>query len=325
MNSLTSIQHAAELIRQGRSLTIAGPEDALDQLPQGSWIGGTCSYFMLPEGGRRAEPGEVFVTDLTDLGRCEVRGYAATEVARIHDDAPGNGFSFAIVPADSEALTRFASDAPSHPLAFERPVVGWVAGVRLEDIGQARAKVVDGSTGRKSDDLVAIVHVSLPAERWASIDIVNLFEAEDGDVLTFEDTGMHITHCLVNGERTDFAAYVRDRGLGDGRRPLVGDFAGAAINASIQRVGEGYVDLYAPVFPKVEYRFSQPVNGHAQALREKIAAAPAEGQVLSCNCILNYVHGELEGKAVGGIAGPMTFGEIGYQLLNQTFVTLRVL
>lgn len=95
---------------------------------------------------------------------------------------------------------------------------------------------------------MAVVHVSLPAERWAPIDIVNLFEADGGDVLTFEETGMHVKQCLVNGERTDFAAYVRDRGLADGRRPRVGDFA-----------------------------------------------------------------------------GPMTFGEIGYQLLNQTFVTLRAL
>lgn len=324
MNNLTSIQVAAELIRQGRTLTIAGSEAALDQLPQGRWIGGTCSYFMLPEGGKSAGPGEVFVTDLTDLGPCDVRGYAAAELARIHDDAPENGFSVAIVPAGSPALTRFASEAPNHPLAFERPVVGWVAGVRLEDIGKASAKVYEGSTGRKSDDMVAVAHVGLPAERWASIDIVNLFEAGGGDVLTFEETGMHIKECRVNGERTDFAAYVRHMGLADGRRPLVGDFAGAAINASIQQVGDGGVDLYAPVFQKVEYRFAKPMDGHAAALREKIAAAPGGGQVLSCNCILNYLHGELEGKAVGGIAGPITFGEIGYQLLNQTFVTLRV-
>jgi hypothetical protein len=325
MNSLTSIQHAAELIRGGRTLTIAGSEAALDRLPTGHWIGGTCSYFMLPEGCRSARTDEVFVTDLTDVGRCEVRSYAATALAALHDDAPGNGFSVAIVPAGSPALTRFASEAPNHPLAFERPVVGWVAGVRLEDIGQSSAKVYDGSTGRKSEDMVVVVHVALPAERWASIDIVNLFEAGAGDVLTFEETGMRVKACRVNGERADFADYVRRMGLEDGRRPLVGDFAGAAINASIQKVNDDAVELYAPVFPKVEYRFSKPVQGHAAALREKIAAAPGEGQVLSCNCILNYVHGELEGHAIAGIAGPMTFGEIAYQLLNQTFVILRVL
>ena len=325
MNTLTSIQSAAELIRQGRTLTIAGPEASLDQLPQGQWIGGTCSYFMLPEGGTSAVDGKVFVTDLTDVGACTVRAYDAAQVGRIHDDVPQNGFAIAIIPAGSVSLTRYASEVPNHPLAFERPVAGWVAGVRLADIGQSTAKVYDGQSGNKSDNGVAVVHVTLPPDRLATIDIVNLFDAGDGDVLTFDEIGMHVQTCRVNGERVDFASYVRSQGLDDGRLPLVGDFSGAAINASIQRVNAASVDLYAPVFPQVTYRFAKPVAGHAAALRERIAAAPTDGQVFCCNCILNYLHGELEGQAIGGTAGPMTFGEIGYQLLNQTLVTLRVI
>ncbi|MEO0003956.1 MAG: hypothetical protein RLZZ22_1648, partial [Pseudomonadota bacterium] len=46
--------------------------------------------------------------------------------------------------------------------------------------------------------------------------------------------------------------------------------------------------------------------------------------VFSCNCILNFLFGELEGKAIGGVEGPITFGEIGYQLLNQTMVAVRL-
>jgi hypothetical protein len=44
----------------------------------------------------------------------------------------------------------------------------------------------------------------------------------------------------------------------------------------------------------------------------------------SCNCILNYLYGELEGKRTGALKGPMTFGEVAYQLLNQTMVYLKV-
>ena len=44
----------------------------------------------------------------------------------------------------------------------------------------------------------------------------------------------------------------------------------------------------------------------------------------SCNCILNFLYSDLEGKHTGHIIGPMTFGEIGYQLLNQTMVFLNV-
>ncbi|RME83260.1 MAG: hypothetical protein D6785_06920, partial [Planctomycetota bacterium] len=42
--------------------------------------------------------------------------------------------------------------------------------------------------------------------------------------------------------------------------------------------------------------------------------------LFSCNCILNYLYGKLEGKKTGNITGPMTFGEIAYVLLNQTLV-----
>ena len=44
----------------------------------------------------------------------------------------------------------------------------------------------------------------------------------------------------------------------------------------------------------------------------------------SCNCILNYLYGELEGKKIDNISGPITFGEIGYQLLNQTLTFLYI-
>ncbi|WP_340301592.1 DUF6976 family protein [Roseobacter sp. HKCCD5988] len=32
------------------------------------------------------------------------------------------------------------------------------------------------------------------------------------------------------------------------------------------------------------------------------------GADYSCNCILNYLYGEMEGKSVSGFTGPMTFG-----------------
>ena len=50
----------------------------------------------------------------------------------------------------------------------------------------------------------------------------------------------------------------------------------------------------------------------------------ASALFFSCNCILNYLYSELEGKKTGGITGPITFGEIAYQLLNQTMVYLTI-
>jgi hypothetical protein len=36
------------------------------------------------------------------------------------------------------------------------------------------------------------------------------------------------------------------------------------------------------------------------------------------------VDGELEGLPVGNLVGPMTFGQIAYQLVNQTVVRLSI-
>ena len=49
------------------------------------------------------------------------------------------------------------------------------------------------------------------------------------------------------------------------------------------------------------------------------------GSILfSCNCILNYQYAELEGEKTKGFTGPVTFGEVAYQLLNQTMVYLTI-
>jgi hypothetical protein len=80
---------------------------------------------------------------------------------------------------------------------------------------------------------------------------------------------------------------------------------------------------YSAVFEGVAYKFAQPVNDYAarfQTAVDEKEGAPA----FACNCILNFLYGELEGKKTGAITGPITFGEIAYQLLNQTMVCLEV-
>lgn len=46
--------------------------------------------------------------------------------------------------------------------------------------------------------------------------------------------------------------------------------------------------------------------------------------VFACNCILNFLYSELEGKSTGAITGPITFGEIADQLMNQTLVYVQL-
>ncbi|MBN8489555.1 MAG: hypothetical protein J0M20_17730 [Burkholderiales bacterium] len=325
MNQLISVLAASELIRTGAPLSIAGPESALDQLPAGQWIGGTIPYFMVAEGGTVVRADQVFVTDLSGIGQVSVTSYGPEELASIAANAPDNGFSLTIIPAGSQSHQRFAADAANYEGAFLKPTVGWISGVHLSELGQVAPKVYDGRTGTKHEDRAVVAYVALPADKMAAVEIVNLFEPDGGDTLRFPASGFTAETCMVNGEPTNFAEYVRHRGLDHGRLPLVGDFAGAHINVSLQSVGERSAVLYAPVFEGVDYQFAKPVANYAEAFRQRLAAQDSSGAVMACNCILNFVFGELEGKAIGGVEGPVTFGEIAYQLLNQTLVQVRVI
>jgi hypothetical protein len=327
MNELISISAAAELIRRGVPLSIAGPESALDQLPPGPWIGGTIPYFMVASGGVVVTEGQVFATDLSGIGEVRVACYGPEELSRIAGESPDNGVALTILPAGGQAHARFAAEASTYEDAFVKPTVGWIAGVHLSDIGRVRPKVYDGRTATKHEDAAVVAYLKLPADKLACVEIINLFEPDGGDVLRFSETSFEVGQCQVNGETVNLAEYVTRRGLAHGRLPLVGDFAGAHVNVSLQHVDAqlGRVALYAPVFPGVDYHFARQVDDYAAAFRSRIAAQDATGSVLACNCVLNFLFGELEGKSIGGVEGPATFGEIAYQLLSQTMVVLRVL
>ena len=326
MNELISLAAASELINRGLPLSVAGPESTLRALPPGNWIGGTIPYFMVSSGGVVVDDDRLFVTDLSKVGEVSVAYYAADQLARISAEAPDNGFSLTIIPAGSEALSRFAKEAATYPEAFIKPTVGWIAGVHLNDLGKHTPKVFDGRTGQVHEDGAVVAHVSIPDEKLASVEIVNIFEPDGGDVLHFDHVGFKVGECEVNGRKVNLAAYLQERGAADGRLPLVGDYAGARINVSFQNIDveAGEVALYAPVFPGIDYRLARPVGDYAAAFRSRLASFDTTDVVFSCNCILNFLFGELEGKTIGGVEGPITFGEIGYQLLNQTMVVVRL-
>jgi hypothetical protein len=326
MNELITVQAAAALINSGVPLSLAGPEIALDQLPPGNWIAGTIPYFMVASGGVVVNEGKVFATDLSKVGSVRFTRYGSDNLSGIAANAPENGFALTIIPAGSQAHQRFAAEAAAYEGAFLKPTVGWISGVNLADLGKVTPKIFYGPTASKSEDGAVVVYVTLPAEKLASVEIVNLFEPDGGDVLHFDETSFEVRECEVNGKKVNFADYLLKRGLTHGRLPLVGDYSGAKVNVSLQSVNAdlGKVALYAPVFPGVDYRFAKPVADYSGAFRTRLAKQDNSDAVWSCNCILNFLFGELEGQAIGGVQGPVTFGEIAYQLLNQTLVTLRV-
>jgi hypothetical protein len=97
------------------------------------------------------------------------------------------------------------------------------------------------------------------------------------------------------------------------------------VNVSFQAIDKEkkVVNFYAPVFDDVECRVAQPVTDYVSGFQ---AALPDMGGdvTFSCNCILNFLYSELEGKKTAHMTGPMTFGEVAYQLLNQTMVYMQI-
>jgi hypothetical protein len=78
------------------------------------------------------------------------------------------------------------------------------------------------------------------------------------------------------------------------------------------------------VFKNIKYRIAKNISDYVKAFNERLAEIKDTNIVFSCNCILNFLYGELEGKNIGVLTGPVTFGEIAYQLVNQTLVYVSV-
>lgn len=322
MNTLVSIEEAAALIKQGKPLTIAAPEALLKKLPRGAWVGGTIPYFMGPDGGVVTHE-KVFVNALpAEALEGETKSYDVKGLPRFPADAADKGCTFLIVPGFSEVHLAFGRDAQGYDGIFDRPVVGWISGFDLKDAGKVKPGVIDGATGEYFEDRAVALHVKLAPGVVAKADIINIFEQGSGPELQFPEGGFSVKDVLVDGKRQNFAAWLGAQKI-DTRLPLVADYSGAMINVSFQGVdaAAGTVALYAPVFPEMKYRLAKPLGDYAQAFQGRIAAQKTT-PIFTCNCILNFLYGELEGKKTGALQGAITFGEIAFMLLNQTLVQL---
>jgi hypothetical protein len=320
-----SVQEASDLIAGGAKVLVAGDEGALRRLPKGDWLGGTIPYFMAEAGGLQTRE-RVFVTRLPAFAAMAgIRIYEPADLGRLYLDIPTNGFGLVIIPASSASHLAFANTAPNLEGFASRPLIGWIAGIHLDDLGKATPKVVDGRSGRFFEEGVAVMHVTLPDSKAAEISILNIFQQGQGDVITFPKTGFEVTEAEINGERRNFADYVIAQKV-DTRLPLVASYSGTQINVSFQVVDAAThtVKLYAPVFQGVAYRHAAPIADYMGEFTKQVPERVDADIAFSCNCILNYLYSELEGKRTPLFTGPITFGEIAYQLLNQTMVYLTI-
>lgn len=324
--AMLSIEDVRTMITQGKRLLLAGDESLLRQLPAGDWIAGTIPYFMTEEGGLCTRE-KVQVTELPEfVVSINIKTYDEATIPNVYADAPENGASFIIIPAKSAVHFSFALNAPDFENFAVRPLIGWIAGTHLDDLEKVSPKVFNGRGPEASEDKAVVMHITLPENKIADIGIINIFEQGDGDTITFTADGFSARDAYINGRKRNFGEYIFEKKL-DKRLPLVADYHGVFINTSFKEGDDlqEEVEFYAPVFSGVPYKHARPVDDYISRFASEVPEGIGHQIALSCNCILNYLYSNLEGKKNAGITGPATFGEIAYQLLNQTMVYLRII
>lgn len=170
------------------------------------------------------------------------------------------------------------------------------------------------------------MHVSLPRTKTAEVSIVNIFEPDEGsDILTFDSDSFSAREVFVNGTRRRLLSYIEEKGV-DTRLPLVADCGGAMVNTSFLSIDQasGEVRFGGPLFRGVRYRRARPIGDYVKVFSSQLEAIVGTEISYSANCVLNYIYAGMEGRGGLGVTGPATFGEIAYQLLNQTLVYLKI-
>lgn len=323
-SQLLSLEEATRKIAAGQPLVLAGEEALLSRLPSGKWIGGTIPYFMTDKGGCLCKD-RVFATELPAyVSHVNALELNESSLDTLNCGAEPDDVSIVILPANSNVHTSFALNAPHYNGFATHPVIGWIAGVCLQDIGTATPKVFCGSN-RALANSAAVLRFRLPKTKQANIGIINLFTQGTGDAIRFPKGGFTAKEAIVNGKLCDFADYLT-RTKADTKLPITANYSGASINVSFKSVdtAKHEVAFYAPVWPDVEYRLAAPIEDYVAQFESHLKELAPEPIVFSCNCILNYLYGRLEGRQTGGIVGPVTFGEIAYQLLNQTVAYMTI-
>ncbi len=320
---LYKIEEVIQFIEQGKILSLAGDERVLSKLPKGNWIAGTIPYFMNVDKGMFNQK-MIFVNELSSFEHnYKIKTYDDNTIDQLTKDSYSNGYTMLIIPPFTKIHEKFALKAQNMPDIYNNPVIGWIAGMDLNS--SDKAGTLNGREDQIYRDKAVAIHVKLPENKLARLEIVNIFSpGNNSDEIQFFSDGFTCSDCLINGEKRSLASFIKENNI-DIKSPIISDYSGALINVSFKEVNveNNEVSFYAPVFKDKVYKFSNSIDNYIDRF-EMTVPVINEPVEFSCNCILNYLYGNLENKRLKGFAGPITFGEIGYQLLNQTLTYLLI-
>ena len=322
-NKLYTVDEVTDFINQGKLMSLSGDEKVLKKLPQGNWVAGTIPYFMDEDAGK-FDQNKIFVNFFDEnMVDFNIKTYDEDTIDQIIPDSYDNGYTLLIIPAFQKIHHDFALKAENLEGLYNNPVVGWISGIDLNSADTP--KTFNGKLDQQYEDKAVAIHIKLPEDYFAQLDIVNIFERdEESPSIEFYFDSFDVLNCLIDGKESNLAEYIHQNNI-DTKLPLVADYSGASINVSIKEVDmeNGLVSFYAPVFESKVYKFAKPIQDYLKRFETKTLDYEIDNQ-FSCNCILNYLYGGFEGQKINNIKGPITFGEIAYQLLNQTLVTLTI-
>lgn len=338
-----TFDEVVKFINEGRILSLAADESLLEKLPKGKWIAGTIPYLMDVNGGKFTKD-LIFVDDLTDYAvDYKILNYNVTNIHSIAEDAFDNGFSVIIIPFDSDVFKEFAINSLRYSKIFERPIIGFISGVEFSKIGIDTPKTFNGTKLGVNNEAV-VIHVKLPSNKIANIEIINPNSIDfNSPKIIFPKTSFVQRECLVNGKEMlfyDFFESIKKpvidsldkEKFGDDlnvfettKDVIVADYDGAVINRNIKFKDPETkeVHFFAPVFKDVEYRLVARLDDYYKHFTTILQSVQKEQIAFATACLNHYFLANLEGRVVN-ITGPFSFGEIGYKLLNETLVYLRV-
>ncbi len=318
---LLKMLDAINLIHSGKLLHIAGSEDLLRKLPKGNWIGGTTEFFVTPDGPVESTS-QLFVSEI-DAKDFKISIYDESDIQNIADDSFENGYTIVLLPFNSAVHKFYAEKAADFQGMFMKNVLGWVPATNPTRYGQTPV-AVDGLNGEYYSTKAVAMHIGLDSDVELELGIVNIFEAdENSPTIEFLEEGFKVKRCLVNGEEMLFSDYINKNGINT-KQPIIGEYSGTGINVSFKSVGRDHVKFYSPIFKDIKYKVSR-LNDHYEETCEQTRSNSLNYKVLfACNSSLNYWYGHMDGKKLNEFYGPMSVGQIAYQLVNQTVVYIAI-
>ncbi len=325
-NKLYTKSEVINFINQGKVMLLSGSEKAISGLPNGKWIAGTTPYFMDGVGVQDEE--KIFVDDFTDYAQnVKIKMLDSNNIQTIATEAFGNGFVVIVLPIESDVYYTFSANSLNFDGIFDNPVVGYVSCCNINMISNPKTFVASGLDGKVVNDKAAVLYVELPDSMTARTEIMNFDTIDETTpVVVFPKTSFVQSDCLIDGKPGNISDYLENvvKPKIGGYTQFITSMNGALINRDPKVVNTetGETSFYSPVYKDDKYQLVKPGKDYAKAFNDNLNAKTAP-VVAAFSCISYFFGGNFIGKHISK-NGVYAFGEIAYQLLNKTIVTLEI-